>query len=291
MNWRDYEIKKLTLSDSNFPAGLKKIKSAPKQIYFRGNLDGVALSKSIAVVGSRQITSYGREVIDKFVSSFVLNKVTTISGFMYGVDTQVHKKTVEYGGQTIAIFGCGLNICYPTENNDLYSEIVKTGGAVISEYPPDSKPQLWKYPQRNRLVAGLASFGVLVVEAGDKSGSLITAEFAKRQSKKVFAVPGPITSRVSFGTNMLIKKKLAILVTDPSDIYGIKVTNQVQKAHKDLVGTENKIYRALEDEPMSVDEIALTVGESPAEVAARVSIMSLKGYVTESLGKFHLVKN
>ena len=91
MNWRDYEIKKLTLSDSNFPAGLKKIKSAPKQIYFRGNLDGVALSKSIAVVGSRQITSYGREVIDKFVSSFVLNKVTTISGFMYGVDTQVHQ--------------------------------------------------------------------------------------------------------------------------------------------------------------------------------------------------------
>ena len=291
MNWKDWQIKKLTLGDPGFPRNLTKIKNPPKQIYFRGNFEERVLDKSIAIVGSRQVTAYGREVIDHFVSLFVTDGVSTISGFMYGVDTQVHKKTVEFGGVTIAIFGCGVNICYPVENNNLYTEILEKGGAVISEYPPDSKPQLWKYPQRNRLVAGLASLGVLVIEAGEKSGSLITADFARRQGKKVFAVPGPVTSKVSSGTNTLLKKRRAILVTDPSDILRTKTVRGKSKIPNDLSDIETKIYKALEFEPLSTDEIALAISGSVVEVSKNVSVMALRGYITEALGKFHLVRS
>ncbi|OGC49619.1 DNA protecting protein DprA [Candidatus Woesebacteria bacterium RIFCSPHIGHO2_01_FULL_39_23] len=291
MNWKDWEVKEINLDERGFPTNLQKIKNPPKQIYFRGNLNDSVLSKSITVVGSRRMTTYGREVVDRFVSLFVTNKVATISGFMYGVDTEVHKKTVEFGGVTIAVFGCGINICYPVENDDLYSEILEKGGSVISEYPPDSKPQLWKYPQRNRIVAGLSSTGVLIVEAGEKSGSLITADFAIKQGKKVYAVPGQITSKVSLGTNYLIKHSKAFLVTDPSDILGGRAVDRETNFKENLSEIEIKICKTLELEPMTTDEIAISVNMSVIDVTKTISLMSLKGLVTEAMGKFHLVKN
>src|SRR3989344_1792126 len=146
--------------------------------FYRGNWNEKIFKKSIAIVGSRRMTRYGREVIDKFVSAFVAEGVTTISGFMYGVDTEVHQKTVDYGGKTIAVFGCGLDVIYPAENEKLYKEIIKTGGSVVSEYEDNAKPHLWKFPQRNKIVVNLASLGVLVIEAGENSGSLVTAKIA-----------------------------------------------------------------------------------------------------------------
>lgn len=280
-------------SDNTIHIGKTGDKSYP-QIYYRGNFDKSLFAKSIAIVGSRRITRYGKDVIDRFVSAFAVNKITTISGFMYGVDTEVHQKTIEYGGKTVAVFGCGLDVVYPPENEKLYSQILENGGAVLSEYEPKAKPHLWKFPQRNRIVAGLASLGVLIVEAGEKSGSLITAKLAKQMGKKVYAIPGPITSSVSVGTNLLIKKGEAILATDASDIIGRKSTfvpSTSLRASVDkpeLNGLESKIYKLLETEALNADEIAAQIGESVIEVGTTLSLMGIKGLITESGGKYYL---
>jgi DNA processing protein len=267
-----------------------KIGKDEKEVYYRGNWNNSIFKKSIAIVGSRRMTRYGKEIIDRFVSIFIANGITTISGFMYGVDTEVHQKTVEYGGKTVAIFGCGLDIIYPPENEKLYKKILETDGLVISEYEPDAKPHLWKFPQRNKIIAGLASLGVLIVEAAEKSGSLITADIARKMGKKVYAVPGPITSSISVGTNQLIKEKKAILVTEPRDVIGKISKLKKSKTQNDinLSKLESKIYEVLRAEPLNVDEIAVQIGENIIEVGTTLSLMGIKGLIIESAGKFYL---
>ncbi len=238
------------------------------------------------------MTRYGKEVVDKFVSDFVANGVTTISGFMYGVDTEVHQKTVDYGGKTIAVFGCGLDVIYPPENKKLYLDILGNGGLVVSEYEKDAKAHLWKFPQRNKVVAGFAGLGVLVIEAGEESGSLITAKLAKKMGKKVYAIPGPISSPVSVGCNNLIKMGEAIMATSAADI--IK-TRSPRRPHTlrdkpELNGIEIKIYQVLEIEPLDIDEIAAKIGRSVIEIGSTLSMMSLKGLLTESGGKYYIGK-
>lgn len=268
-----------------------KVGKAIKNVYYRGVWDEGVFKKSIAIVGSRSMTRYGKEVVDKFVSEFVANGITTISGFMYGVDTEVHQKTVDYGGRTVAVFGCGLDVIYPPENEKLYDQILENKGLVISEYEPFAKPHLWKFPQRNKIVAGLASLGVLVIEAGEKSGSLITAGFAKKMGKKVYAVPGAITSRVSVGCNNLIKNREAIMATSVADILKVKPTvhGSPSTVHG-LTPQEAKIYKVLQLEPLDIDEIAMKVGGNIVEIGSALSIMSLKGLLTESGGKYYLSK-
>lgn len=290
MEWTDYPIKKIGLEDKGYPSSLTKIRKPPKQLFYRGKLSGKIFKKSLAIVGSRHITRYGREMVDRFVSALVNQKITIISGFMYGVDTQAHQKTVDYGGVTIAVFGCGLNVVYPPENEKLYSQILKNGGIVFSEYPPDAKPHLWKFPQRNRIVSGLSGLGVLIVEAAEKSGALVTAKIAGEQKKKIFAVPGPITSSVSAGTNLLIKEAKAKLVTSADDILGKISKSQETKMPEGLDPLENKIWKILEIEPLNTDEVAVQIGKSVVEVGKALSMMSLKGLVSESSGKFYIVK-
>jgi len=263
-----------------------------KTLHFRG-VDPLALNKkSIAIVGSRQMTKYGRDVVDKFVSDFVANGTTTISGFMYGVDTEVAEKTIEYGGKHIAVFGCGLDVIYPAENEKLYDQIIESGGSVVSEYEDDAKPHLWKFPQRNKVVASLSSLGVLVIEAGENSGSLVTAKLAKKMGKKVYAVPGPINSKVSVGCNELIKSGDALMTTSVKDIIKLKFKNQnakLQIKNQNFANElEQKVYKALEVESMEIDEIAVKIGESVVEIGSTLSIMGIKGLVTESGGKYYL---
>lgn len=288
MYYSDYKVDKVTIDDKKYPRILTRIKNPPKKLFSRGNPKRNIFKKSIAIVGSRGMTRYGKEVIDRFVSTFVGEGITTISGFMYGVDTEVHLKTVEYGGVTVAVFGCGLNVCYPPENEKLYSKILETEGVVFSEYEPSAKPHLWKFPQRNRIVAGLSSLGVLVIEAGEKSGSLITAKLASQLGKKVFAVPGPITSAVSAGTNNLIKSGVARLVSDPADVLGIRGKRLGIREESGLEGVEKEIWKALESGELTIDEIAAAVGKQVTEVSRALSMMSLKGLVSEVQGKFYL---
>jgi DNA processing protein len=257
---------------------------------FRGNWDEKIFKKSIAIVGSRRMTRYGKDAVDRFVSEIVANGITTISGFMYGVDTEVHQKTVDYGGLTIAVLGCGLDVVYPPENEKLYIQILETDGLIISEYEPSAKPHLWKFPQRNKIVAGLSTLGVLVIEAGEKSGSLITAGLAEKMGKNVFAVPGPINSSTSTGTNELIKNGRAKLVTTATDIIGGKSLIDNKKSDIKLVGIEGEIFRLLENEPLDADEIAIQINKNVVEVGTTLSVMGIKGFVIESGGKFYLQK-
>lgn len=265
-----------------------------KTLHFRG-VDPYSINeKSIAIVGSRQMTRYGREIVDKFVCDFVANGVATISGFMYGVDTEVASKTLEYGGKHIAVFGCGLDHIYPPENKKIYDEIIKSGGSIVSEYEDSAKPSMWKYPQRNKIVVNLALIGVLVIEAGENSGSLVTANLAKKAGKKVWAVPGPINSKVSVGCNELIKSGDAEMAVGIADILGNRLQVVGDSKTKTISNfaskQEQKIYKLLQLEPLETDEIARKTGESVVDIGTTLSIMGIKGLITESGGKYYMNK-
>ena len=288
MKWYNYPIQKTKVDHKNYPGVLKEIKNPPKVLFYRGKLDQTLFKKSLAVVGTRRMTRYGRMVVDQFLSGLVSQKITIISGFMYGIDTEAHQKCLEYNGQTVAVLGNGLNILYPPENEKLYQQILDADGAILTEYEPEFKPQLWTFPQRNRIVAGLSTLGVLVVEAGEKSGSLITARLAKKQGKKVFAIPGPVTSTVSVGTNRLIQTHQAKMVVCADDILGKKISKPTLFETSPLAPLEKKIYQALQTEPLTVDELAKITGKNVIEVSQLLSLISLKGFITESAGKFYL---
>lgn len=288
MKWDNYKIFKIGIEHKNYPKGLKESKNPPKFLFYRGSMDQNLFTKSLAVVGTRRITHYGRMAVEKLIFSLVANKVTIISGFMYGTDSEAHQKCLECGGKTVAVLGNGLDVIYPPENEKLYQQILDSGGAIISEYGSNIQPQLWTFPQRNRIVAGLSTLGVLLVEAGEKSGSLITANFARQQGKKVFAVPGPITSSVSVGNNLLIQRHQAKIVLCAEDILGKKVEIPTLFSTSKLSTIERKIYQALETEPLNVDELCRIVGKNVIEVGKTLSLMSLKGFVKESAGKYFL---
>jgi len=286
----DYPISTVELKDSGYPKHLKKIKNPPKKLYYRGELK-IATEKTLAIVGSRKITRYGEAVIERFMPDLVSDGVVTVSGFMYGVDSCVHAQTVDLGGRTIAVFGCGLDVVYPPENIELYEKILDTGGLVFSEYEPKARPHLWKFPQRNRIVVGLSSLGVLVVEAAVKSGSLVTAKLAQKEKRQVFAVPGAINSSVSAGTNELIKKGRGKCVTSSADITGVKAakTNNVSKIPEGMTEIEAKIWKALLREALSLDELSYETANDITTISTAVTNLSLKGVIRESAGKYYLM--
>lgn len=290
MQYADFSVKIVRFGENNYPKILARIKDPPKRLYYRGDLKALK-QRSVAIVGSRKMSRYGAEMVDRLVSGLVAEKVATISGFMYGVDTEVHRRTVEYGGVTAAVLGCGVDVIYPPENEKLYGEILGNGGVVLSEYKPEAKAHLWKFPQRNRIVAGLAKMGVVVIEAGQRSGSLITARMAREQGKKVFAVPGPVTSAVSAGTNWLIKEGKAKMVTGVEDVLGVRKAGNREQPDKvlGLTGLEKKIWEALEVGELNCDEVAVQTGAGVAEAGATLTVMGIKGLVSESGGKWYLV--
>jgi len=295
MNLTNYPIQKVCFKDKNYPNLLKKIKNYPKCLFFRGNLNQKLFKKSLAVVGTRRMTQYGKIATEKLISPLISEKVTIISGFMYGIDSEAHRCCLEYGGITVAVLGSGLDVIYPPENEKLYQQILAQKGTIISEYPPKTKPQLWTFPQRNRIVAGLASLGVLVIEAGEKSGSLITARLAKKQGKSVFAVPGPITSSVSIGTNQLLKTHQAKMILNADDLPFRQTGILDPKAQKPtlfstnhLSPLEKKICQALATEPLIPNELAKATGKNIVEITKKLSLLSLKGLIQEVAGKFYL---
>jgi len=255
------------------------------------------------------MSQYGKWVIEKFVPELVANKFAIISGFMYGVDTTAHRETLECGGVTIAVLGGGLNIFTPPENEKMYWEILEKGGLIISEYDNDFQPTLWSFPQRNRIVSGLAKNGVLVIEAGMKSGSLITARLATEQGKKLFAVPGPINSSVSAGVNYLIKEKGGIMVTSPEDITSQKIkmtqlamdiTDPFEKEIIKYLTTqltmdiidpfEKQIIKYLKIESLSTDELAKKLNKKIMLMSSKLMIMNMENKITENLGKWIFYK-
>ncbi|MBI5206275.1 MAG: DNA-protecting protein DprA [Candidatus Firestonebacteria bacterium] len=208
-------IKVLKLTDIHYPVNLKSIFLPPPILYIHGEIKDVD-RVSLAIVGARVATIYGKVVTQTLCRELICSGITIVSGLARGIDSVAHQTTLDCGGRTIAVMGCGLDIIYPPENRALY-KAVSENGAVISEFPLGTGPNKFNFPRRNRIINGL-SLGTLLIEAGEKSGSLITAGYALEEGREIFAVPGNLTSKKSIGTNTLIKKGEAKLVQNADDI-------------------------------------------------------------------------
>ncbi|GAH63960.1 unnamed protein product, partial [marine sediment metagenome] len=210
-------IKTISIKDKNYPKLLKEIKDPPEVLYYEGELKSE--ENCFAVVGTRMSSSYGKQVALEIAGDLAEAGLTIVSGLAPGIDSFSHIATLERGKRTIAVLGTGLDekSIYPQENLKLARKILETGGALISEYPPGTRGTQFTFPQRNRIISGL-SLGVLIIEAKQKSGALITANWAKKQGRKIFAIPGPIHSLNSKGCHYLIKHEAAKLVENANDI-------------------------------------------------------------------------
>lgn len=268
----------LTLFDDDYPVLLKQIYDPPIVLFYKGNLK---YEKAIAVVGTRKITGYGKAVTDQFVKKLVEGGLTIVSGLARGVDSYAHFTTLKEGGKTIAVLGSGLNQVYPPENKKLSEDIIKGGGALISEFVPDQTSFPGNFPARNRIISGLSA-ATLVIEAAVDSGSLITARLALEQGREVFAVPGPITSDLSMGPIDLIKEG-AIPVTsakDVLDVLGIKRSSSVRLNLQDLTEDEQKVMQCLQSESIHIDELGRILNFPSAKISALLLKMEISGLVT-----------
>jgi len=276
-------IKVVSVVDRDYPANLRQISDAPPVLYFRGNLlpqDDLA----IAVVGARFATSYGRQVTEKFVYDLVNSNLTIVSGLARGIDSFAHRAALEAGGRTIAVLGSGVDTIYPPENKKLAEDIVKNG-ALVSEFPLGFPSVPSNFPARNRIISGL-SLGVLVTEAAEDSGSLITAGQAAEQGREVFAVPGPIFGKMSRGANNLIKEGVhpATEASDILQILEIERKAQQQTRNKKLETSkmskdQKKILDLLDGSSKHIDVIARESGLSIDKVSSTLSLMELSGFI------------
>jgi len=331
--------------DKEYPELLKKIgKGAPKQLYFKErslrsershsefssrftlkdsdasrkiqSVSSSSISSSIfknclAVVGSRKLTNYGKQAVEQLIGQIASAGITIVSGFMYGGDAAAHRAAVKVGGRTIAVMPCGIDLIHPEDQEELYNDILNNNGLIISEYEGEMKPALWTYPQRNRIVAGLSK-ALLVIEAGEKSGSLITANYAKKFKRKVFAAPGPITSSVSVGTNALIKQgaEMVLSARDILDYFYKEGALRVSKKSKvlanenseNLFSSQNsqdkqqdkldkQILDLLAREPFGIDELSRDLGMPVSELSVKLSMMEIQGLIELKENKYYAYKH
>jgi len=277
MNNLSNQIRRLTPNDPLFPESLKKIKSPPKVLYFIGNLE-LKNKFLFAIVGTRTPSDYGKKVVIEFVKTLTEAGFVIVSGLAKGIDALAHKTCLDYGGKTIAVLGSGLDRIYPKENLKLAKEIIQKQGALVSEYPPLTPPNHFHFPERNRIISGLSK-GVLVIEAREKSGALITADWAFSQKKPVFAIPGSIYNETSKGCHLLIKKG-AKLVSSPKEILKFFGISFEQKSGP-IEGTEEEklILQLLLDKTLHIDEIIQLSKLNPSKVLQTISKLELEGKI------------
>ena len=282
----------ISSEDDLFPARLRLVKPTIKGLWSRGEWDPSLFVKTVAIVGSQKMSRYGVKVVQEIVPKFVEAGYTTISGFMYGIDTEVHQLTLDAGGRTVAVLGYGIERDFDIEQRRMYQKIRESKGLIISEYAGTARGQTWTFPQRNRIVVGLSDM-IVVVEAGLKSGSLNSASWARRQGKPVFAVPGSIFSSTSEGSNILISEGKAISLTlarlyqalesNEHILYSEKGRNNRQK--QILTEAESTLVALLKLEgPQTVNELARTAGRPVGEVSALLMTLLLRGEVGEERG-------
>ena len=275
-----YHVSVVTCESPGYPALLKETSDYPAVLYIRGELKP-ADETSVAVVGTRRSTAYGRQVTEELVTNLAANGITIVSGLAKGIDTVAHRTALASGGRTIAVFACGLDVVYPPENMKLACDII-TNGALVSEFPLGTKPKAEHFPRRNRILSGLSK-GVIVVESGETGGALITANFAAEQNREVFAVPGPIFSAMSKGPNRLIQEgaKLVRNHLDVLEELNLSETSK-QLEMKDLSapdGIESVILKCVASGPTHIDEICRETGLNTATIASSLAIMELNGLV------------
>lgn len=288
-------IIKITIENEKYPDKLRKIKNPPKQLYLKGNVE--LLNKNIiSIIGSRNCTENGKKLAKKFASELSNQGFVIASGMAKGIDSQAHIGTLEAKGKTIAVLGNGLNCIFPKENKELYDEILKNDGLIISEYSPDTEPSSELFLERNRIVSGI-SIGILVVEAAFRSGTSVTAKFAKEQGKKIFGLPHEIGDRHGIGTNKLIRQG-ATLVTSTIEIieeFEFLKYKEIEKQAKEdnkkkLRNKEHqKIYELIERGVANINEICKKSGKSIKEINNILLILEIEGYIIKSAGGYKCV--
>jgi DNA processing protein len=293
----EHGVRVITFKDEDYPQSLQKIPDAPAVIYVKGCLPG-NLPLSVALVGSRRASVYGISVAQQFAFRLAEVGVVVISGMARGIDTAAHRGALRARGKTVAVLGCGLNHTYPPENGKLMDEIVESG-AVVSEFPMDALPLPHNFPRRNRIISGLAQ-GVIVVEAAEKSGALITADFALEQGREVYAVPGKVDSPTSRGVNGLIKQgaKLVTCVDDiledllpqwRADLPPCDHPQTEEKIQNEgisgLSEQEQIVYQHITDRPVHVDHLSQRCGVDISSMTSVLLRLELKHLVKQLPGR------
>lgn len=289
-----FPIIEVKLGDKEYPKLLAQIHDPPKQLYCRGNTK-LLNSFCFAVVGTRKLTAYGKEATEHIISGLAGSGMTIVSGLAFGVDSVAHQTSLDSGLPTIAVLGTGIddNSIYPSTNLPLARNILDENGLIVSEYPKGTEGYKGNFPARNRIISGLSK-GVLVIEAPEKSGALITTKFATEQNRDVFALPGNIFLPNSKGPNMLIQKG-AKPVFSAEDILGSYYQNlELNLESKKDISTKNPIEKKILDildneEELTVDEIIRAVGLEASQVIAALSILELKNKVRQKNGKYSLM--
>lgn len=281
-------FKVTTIFDDNYPEKLKNIYDPPILFYQLGDFTQKD-SDAIAIVGTRLPSVHGKSTTEKLVQGLVEQQLTIVSGFARGIDTVAHRTAIQAGGRTIAVLGNGVDRVYPPENRDLKNMIAENG-VYCSEFTIGTKPDAVNFPRRNRIISGL-SLGVVIIEAGEKSGAILTAYYAVDQNRDIFAIPGRISDNKSVGTNRLIQKgaKLVLNVDDIlSEIEQIRKFSPKPRQMKidfELDGNEKAVFDKLSGEPVNIDELAESLHKSPFEILPVLLNLEIKGCVRQLAGK------
>lgn len=301
----------LILDDGIYPALLRETQDPPITLYVKGNWMGCFDNPCVAIVGSRRSSTYGQNAANMIARDLASRGVTIISGLARGIDAAAHRGTLEVSGKTVAVLGTGIDQVYPRDHKKLVDEILDKGGAIVSEFPLETPPVPQNFPYRNRVISGL-SLGVCVVEASEQSGSLITARLAMEQNREVFAVPGNITSRNSFGTNYLIKSAGAKLVQQWQDIASelprdiaakllpppqkkkekdSDLVEQLNLVPSDLTENEKGVWKLLShDEPTHIDELAEKTELSISDITSALFALEIRELIRALPGKCYIKK-
>ena len=290
-------MKKIFIEEKIYPKKLKEISDPPSVLYAEGNLE-LLKSYSIAIIGSRQASDNGKKLAKKFSSELSSCGITIVSGLARGIDTIAHTYSYNQKGKTIAVLGSGFNKIFPPENIDLYKKILEEDGLIVSEYPPNTEADSLKFPERNRIISGLSN-GIIVIEAKSRSGTSITAKFAKEQHKPVFVLPHEIDSPHGIGTNRLLKKG-AIPITDTADVLDkLKLTefkeiykknkksNNLNKRNYNFSDSKQKlIFNLISKEPISPNDLSRKSGYSVNEILSILFILEMNGYIKKVQGGY-----
>ena len=282
-------IQRMTSGQPVYPALLKEIRDYPKELYYIGD-PKLLEEKCVSIVGSRKTNQYGRSTAYSFGKALGQRGITVVSGMAVGIDTCAHEGALQEKGNTAAVLACGLDLCYPPRNRELKGKI-ESAGIVLSEYPPGTAAQRYYFPQRNRIISGLSPLTV-VVQAGNRSGALITAELAADQGRDVGAVPGNIDSEYNLGSNKLLREGAFALtgVQDLLEASGVSVLSEPE-AERMLSDEEKQLYFLLcSHGEMSLDQLAFYLKKPVNEEGSLAIVMEMKGIVFSAMGKVFIAK-
>ena len=277
-----------------FPDRLRNIHDAPYGIYIKGTVPSDE-ERRVAIVGARRCSEYGKTMAEKLGKALAEHQISVISGMARGVDSYAHIGSFKGGGQTYAVLGCGVDVCYPAENRALYEEILQKG-SIISEYPPGTQPRAQLFPARNRIISALCDI-IVIVEAKEKSGSLITADFAMEQGKDVFACPGRATDALSFGCNSLIRQGAGIVTSVDGFLQDIGISYKKEYEQENffeelmklsLEKDESMVYSCLDLRPRSLEEISKKTGLEAPHLTEVIVRLVEKGVIKETFLNYYI---